>query len=75
MNTYTIVLDYDEAEDVFTVTVPTLPGCITQGHTREECVARAEEAIEAHLAGLQAEGLPIPIEARPPEVLQVSVAA
>lgn len=41
---YTIVLDPDEGEGGYTVTVPALPGCITQGETREEAIAMAEEA-------------------------------
>lgn len=75
MHTYTIVLDYDDEERMFTVTVPALPGCITQGHTREEAIQRAQEAIATHLAGLRAAGLAIPAESQPPEVVRVSVAA
>lgn len=37
-----------------------LPGCISTGHTREECEANMREAIEFHLEGLRAEGEPIP---------------
>jgi len=31
------------------VTVPSLPGCFTQGETREEALANAQEAIALHL--------------------------
>jgi predicted RNase H-like HicB family nuclease len=38
---YTILLDPDDEEGGYTVTVPALPGVITQGETIEECQARA----------------------------------
>jgi len=38
MRAYSIVVDPDP-EGGFTVTVPSLPGCITQGETVEECVS------------------------------------
>ena len=41
MRTYTIVLDPDPDEGGYTVTVPALPGCITQGETVEQCHDRA----------------------------------
>jgi predicted RNase H-like HicB family nuclease len=41
---------------------PSLPGCITQGHTREEAVANAREAIDAYVAALQQDQLPVPEE-------------
>jgi hypothetical protein len=37
MRTYSIVVDPDP-EGGYTVTVPALPGCITQGETTEECI-------------------------------------
>ena len=33
----------------FTVVVPSLPGCISEGNTREEAVANIREAIELYL--------------------------
>lgn len=44
---YTIILEKED--DGFVVTAPALPGCITQGETREEALANAREAIEAYL--------------------------
>lgn len=74
MRTYSIVLDPDP-EGGFTVTVPALPGCITQGETIEECLAHAREAIELYLEDLIASGEPIPEEKEHPRLLQVTVAA
>ena len=36
-------------EGGFTVTVPALPGCISQGETREEALRNIREAIELYL--------------------------
>lgn len=41
MRTYTIILEADQEEGGYTVTVPALPGCITQGATVGQCLERA----------------------------------
>jgi predicted RNase H-like HicB family nuclease len=41
---------------------PTLPGCISQGRSRDEAVANISEAILGYVAALQEDGLPIPEE-------------
>jgi predicted RNase H-like HicB family nuclease len=41
---------------------PSLPGCISQGGTREEAVANIREAITAYIAALEEDGLPVPGE-------------
>lgn len=48
-----------EPDGGYFVTVPALPGCFTRGRTIEECRRRAIEAIETHIAGLQADGEPV----------------
>ncbi len=73
MRTYSIVVDPDP-DGGYTVTVPALPGCITQGETIEECLANAQEAITLYLEDLTASGEPIPEEKEPPQLLQVTVA-
>jgi len=75
MRTYTIILEPDLEDDGYTVTVPTLPGCITQGETVEQCLERAREAIEGYIESLKADGKPVPEETAPPQMLTVHVAA
>jgi len=58
---YTIVL-LPEEEGGYSVSVPALPGCCTQGDTRDEAMAMAKEAIELYLEDLKANGEPIPDE-------------
>ena len=73
MREYTVVLDPDESGRGYTVLVPALPGCITQGRTQAEALARAREAIEAYIASLEADGEPVPEERRPIQVMKVAV--
>ena len=57
-----------------TVTVPLLPGCISEGDTKEEALANIKEAIELYIESLQADGEPIPTEETVEEAV-VEVAA
>ena len=72
--TYTIVLEADEESGAFTVTVPLLPGCITEGADRQEALAMAAEAIGLVLEHMAAENEPLPAEVRPPELATLTVA-
>ena len=72
---YTILLDPDEEEGGYTVTVPALPGCVTQGETLDEAIAMARDAIAGFIEALAKDGLPIPEEHVRPQLLTVRVAA
>jgi predicted RNase H-like HicB family nuclease len=51
----------EAAEDGgFVVSVPDLPGCWTQGETRDEALANAKEAITGYLEALDELGKPLP---------------
>lgn len=54
------VLLYPGEDGYFVVEVPSLPGCISQGKTREEAVANISEAITLYIEVLQHQGEPIP---------------
>ncbi len=41
---------------------PTLPGCISQGKTREEAISNIREAIKGYITALEEDGLPVPEE-------------
>jgi len=43
---------------------PSLPGCISQGKTKEEAIRNVKDAIQVYVAALEADGLPVPAEAR-----------
>jgi antitoxin HicB len=59
MYTYKIHLQKD-AEGGFTVIVPALPGCITQGDNIDEAIAMAKEAIELYIEELKDRGEEVP---------------
>lgn len=49
-----VVLEPSE-EGGFTATVPVLPGCISEGDTREDALRNIEEAIRLYLEPVDAE--------------------
>jgi predicted RNase H-like HicB family nuclease len=68
---YRVLLEPDE-DGVYVAEVPALPGCISQGRTREEAVTNIKEAIAAYLERLNAHGDPIPPSISE-EVVEVTV--
>ena len=56
------VIIYSGEDGYFVAECPSLPGCISQGKTREEAVANIKEAIAGYIAALEEDGLPIPEE-------------
>jgi predicted RNase H-like HicB family nuclease len=68
---FRVLIDQDE-DGVFVAQVPSLPGCVSQGATRNDALRNASEAIAAYLESLQAHNEPIP----PPiaeEIVDVAV--
>jgi predicted RNase H-like HicB family nuclease len=59
---YRVLVEQDE-DGVFVAEVPSLPGCISEGKTREEATENIKEAIALYLESLQAhdEAVPPPI--------------
>ncbi len=56
---YRVLVEQDE-DGVFIAEVPSLPGCISEGHTRLEVIQSIREAITLYLESLEAHGDPIP---------------
>ena len=56
---YRVLIDMDE-DGMFVAEVPSLPGCVSQGQTREEALRNVKEAIAGYLESLQAHGDPVP---------------
>jgi predicted RNase H-like HicB family nuclease len=68
----TFVVTLEKGEDGYVIAeCPALPGCVSQGKTREEALANIREAIQGILKLRQQRGLPIPAA----EVVAVEVAA
>lgn len=56
------VIIYPGEDGHWVAECPTLPGCISQGKSREEAVANISEAIRGYISALQEDGLPVPQE-------------
>ena len=54
------VLLYPGEDGFIVAEVPSLPGCISQGATREEALANVREAINLHVEVLRERGEPLP---------------
>ena len=57
------VLLYPGEDGYFVVEVPSLPGCVSQGKTREEALANIEEAINLYIEVLHDRGEAVPDDA------------
>lgn len=66
---FTVTLDRDE-DGAWIVECPAIPGCVSQGQTREEALENIEDAICLCLEVRAERGLPLTMETR-----QVKIAA
>ena len=55
----TVIL-YPDEDNYWVVEVPSLPGCISQGETKEEALINIQEAISLYLEVLEERGQVIP---------------
>lgn len=56
---FKVLLEQDE-DGMFIARVPELPGCVSNGRTKDDALKRVKEAIEGYLETLKAEGWPLP---------------
>ena len=70
MITFEVFIELAE-EGGYVVTCPALPGCVSEGETRDEALANIKDAITGYLAVLKKHGVPPPVV----EVAKVEVAA
>ena len=67
---YRVIIEEDE-DGLFVAECPSLPGCVSQGPTREAALANIKDAIVGYLKSLRKHNEPIP----PPiseEIVEVS---
>lgn len=67
---FAVTLEYDE-DGFIMVSCPALPGCHSQGKTREEALVNIDEAIRGYLISMRKHGQAIPLT----EVEELEVAA
>ena len=63
----TVTIDRDE-DGVWIAECPSIPGCVSQGDTRDEALANIREAIELCIEVRAEKGMPLTIETRQVEV-------
>jgi predicted RNase H-like HicB family nuclease len=59
---YTVVLER-EPDGGYIASVPTLPGCVSQGDDRDQALSNIREAIELYIEDCREAGDPVPTEA------------
>lgn len=64
---FLVTIEQDEAK-YYVIECPALPGCVSQGLTREEALTNIREAIQVSLETRQAQGLPAQLEVAEVEV-------
>jgi predicted RNase H-like HicB family nuclease len=60
-STYTVILQA-EPDGGFVAAVPALPGCVSQGDSRDEALRNIREAIEVYIEDCLEAGDPVPTE-------------
>jgi predicted RNase H-like HicB family nuclease len=60
LNVRQVILFPDHEDGGWVVEVPSLPGCISQGDTREEAIANVRDAIATWIDGAEQVGMAIP---------------
>jgi len=65
------VVIYPGEDGYWVVECPSLPGCISQGKTREQALSNIREAIEGYIKTLEDDQMPVPAETF--EVMVVAV--
>ena len=56
------VVVYPGEDGYWVAECPSLPGCITQGETKDEAIANIKEALKGYIKALEDDGLPVPEE-------------
>jgi predicted RNase H-like HicB family nuclease len=54
------VIIYPGEDGYWVAECPSLPGCISQGKTKEEALVNIKEAINGYIAALKEDNLPVP---------------
>jgi antitoxin HicB len=68
---YRILIEQDE-DGVFVAQCPSLPGCISQGRSREEALVNIQDAIRGYLESLKKHNEPVPPSIEE-EIVEVSI--
>jgi len=56
------VIIYRGEDGYWVMECPSLPGCISQGKTKEEALSNTREAIDVYIEALKEDNIPVPEE-------------
>ncbi len=56
------VLLYRDEDGYWVAECPSLPGCFSQGKTKEEAIENIREAIRGYISALEEDNIPVPEE-------------
>jgi predicted RNase H-like HicB family nuclease len=56
------VIIYPGEDGYYIAECPSLPGCVSQGKTRDEAITNIREAIQLYIEVLEEKGRPVPVE-------------
>lgn len=65
---FAVTIDRDE-DGAWIVECPSIPGCVSQGQSRDEALANIKEAIAACIEVRAEEGMPLTVEMQQVEVV------
>lgn len=72
---YSVVLLWDEDDEVWVAEVPAMDGAATSSETVDEALAMAQELIEGRIAVQRDYGEPLPIETVPTHLHHIEITA
>lgn len=67
------VIVYQDENGEWCASCPSLPGCYSQGATREETLENIRDAIEGYIEALELDGLSVPPEPYPYEMVALEI--
>ena len=56
------VIIYPGEDGYWVAECPSLPGCVSQGKSKEDAIVNIREAIQVYVSALEEDGLPVPAE-------------
>ncbi len=66
--TFLVSIDRDE-DGIWVVNCPAIPGCVSQGATKDQAIANVRDAIRACLEVRAERGMPLTVETQQVEVI------